>query len=213
MPATISCERCKGSGHIFEPGLLSDYAACPDCDANGYQEISDHESQAKEPKASGGTAQCASPEVRVGASGADLTATSEHMDVTAGETAPILPCPFCGSTNIHDLPNFDWVACQDCGAQIEDGEPSARELWNRRVKSGIPAQGDILSRDELVRYFRTEEYADEIADIISNFPPAEHIPDPAQTSATASTDAGVTALESGLLGGEVNPPRSRCRKR
>jgi hypothetical protein len=51
----------------------------------------------------------------------------------------ILPCPFCGSSNIHDLPNFDWVACEDCGAQIEDGEPSARVLWNKRHQV-IPAQ-------------------------------------------------------------------------
>jgi Lar family restriction alleviation protein len=45
----------------------------------------------------------------------------------------LLPCPFCGSSNIHDLKNLDWIACEDCGAQIEDGEPSARELWNRRA--------------------------------------------------------------------------------
>jgi len=80
MSTTISCERCKGSGHIASPSLLSGYEACPDCDANGYL-------------------------------------------VT---------------------------------------EPAA--------------SGDLLSRAELVRYFRTEEYADEIADIISNFPPAEHLP-------------------------------------
>ena len=42
---------------------------------------------------------------------------------------------------------------------------------------------DLLSRDELVRYFRTEEYADEIADIISNFPPADHLPNLPQTIA------------------------------
>jgi len=47
----------------------------------------------------------------------------------------LLPCPFCGSTNIADIPKLDFVACDDCGANIEDGEPSARELWNRRAKS------------------------------------------------------------------------------
>lgn len=57
-------------------------------------------------------------------------------------TESLLPCPFCGSSNIHDLKNFDWVACQDCGAQIEDGEPSAREIWNRRApQPASAAQG------------------------------------------------------------------------
>jgi hypothetical protein len=41
---------------------------------------------------------------------------------------------------------------------------------------------DLLSRAELVRYFRTEEYADEIADIISNFPPAEGVDGVAQAA-------------------------------
>jgi hypothetical protein len=40
---------------------------------------------------------------------------------------------------------------------------------------------DLLSRTELVKYFRTEEYADEIADIIDNFPPAEGLLHAAQT--------------------------------
>lgn len=39
MSATISCERCKGSGHIASPSLLSGHEACPDCDANGYQVV------------------------------------------------------------------------------------------------------------------------------------------------------------------------------
>ena len=47
------------------------------------------ESQAKEPEAGGGDAQGATPEVRVGEASADLPTTSEHMDVTAGETAPV----------------------------------------------------------------------------------------------------------------------------
>jgi len=44
---------------------------------------------------------------------------------------------------------------------------------------------DLLSRAELVSYFRTEEYADEIADIISNFPPADHLPGVAQQPTVA----------------------------
>jgi hypothetical protein len=45
----------------------------------------------------------------------------------------LLPCPFCGSTNIEALARFNFVACQGCGASLEDVEPSARELWNTRT--------------------------------------------------------------------------------
>lgn len=68
----------------------------------------------------------------------------------------LLPCPFCGSKNIHDLQNFDWVACQDCGAQIEDGKPNARELWNRRTldpAQGAVKLGDIVQMNETSPYF------------------------------------------------------------
>jgi Lar family restriction alleviation protein len=47
----------------------------------------------------------------------------------------LLPCPFCGGSNIEALDNFDWICCQDCGASLEDVEPSARELWNTRSSS------------------------------------------------------------------------------
>jgi hypothetical protein len=50
-------------------------------------------------------------------------------------SAELLPCPFCGGSNIEALDNFDWVCCQDCGASLEDVEPSARELWNTRPSS------------------------------------------------------------------------------
>jgi len=48
-------------------------------------------SQAKEPEASGGLCAVAPHAVRVGVASADLPATSEKMDVTAGETAPHFP--------------------------------------------------------------------------------------------------------------------------
>lgn len=51
----------------------------------------------------------------------------------------LLPCPFCGSTNVNLLikegPLFKWVACMDCNAQgpIEFGnEEKAISAWNRR---------------------------------------------------------------------------------
>jgi hypothetical protein len=50
-----------------------------------------YQSQAKEPEASGGLCTDASHAVRLGEASADLPTTSEHMDVTAGETAPNSP--------------------------------------------------------------------------------------------------------------------------
>jgi hypothetical protein len=53
----------------------------------------DQESQAKEPEASGGLCAVAPHEVQVGSSVVgSRTATSERMDVTAGETAPHFQC-------------------------------------------------------------------------------------------------------------------------
>jgi len=110
-------------------------------------------------------------------------------------TDALKPCPFCGSTLIDPAfwttADYCGPGCDDCGATAETSEK-----WNARVvpvQSAPPilttrtsgerppssdaavggADTDILSRAELVRYFRTEEYADEIADIIDNFPPAE----------------------------------------
>lgn len=44
----------------------------------------------------------------------------------------LLPCPFCGGTNIEALDPMDWVCCTDCGAALEDAKPSSRKLWNTR---------------------------------------------------------------------------------
>jgi Lar family restriction alleviation protein len=54
------------------------------------------------------------------------------------------PCPFCGGTNIQSLKELDFVCCQDCGASLEDSEPSAREHWNTRA---LPAQGEPVARE------------------------------------------------------------------
>lgn len=56
----------------------------------------------------------------------------------------LLPCPFCGSADIESLQNLDWVCCQDCGASLEDVEPSARELWNTRSDTALPRIRDDL---------------------------------------------------------------------
>jgi Lar family restriction alleviation protein len=46
---------------------------------------------------------------------------------------PLKPCPFCGSANIQAVDSLDFVSCQDCGASLEDAEPSSRKLWNTRT--------------------------------------------------------------------------------
>lgn len=61
--------------------------------------------------------------------------TAPPSTETPRHTATLLPCPFCGGTNVHALAHLDWVACDDCGASLEDAEPSARELWNTRADS------------------------------------------------------------------------------
>jgi Lar family restriction alleviation protein len=55
------------------------------------------------------------------------------------------PCPFCGGTNIQSLKEIDFVCCQDCGAFLEDSEPSARTLWNTRALSAQGEQDAIFS--------------------------------------------------------------------
>jgi len=74
-------ENCCGqpTWRLEAGGIGSNY--CSGCKAK-------IESQAKEPEASGGLCADAPHAVRVGEAGADQSATSEHMDVTAGETAP-----------------------------------------------------------------------------------------------------------------------------
>jgi hypothetical protein len=56
----------------------------------------------------------------------------------------LAPCPFCGGTNIKALAHLDWVACDNCGASLEDCEPSARELWNTR-HSASAGRGEVVA--------------------------------------------------------------------
>lgn len=53
----------------------------------------------------------------------------------------LLPCPFCGGTNVHTYDNGheEWLKCDDCDAAgpytkaDADAGLSLKEAWNRRV--------------------------------------------------------------------------------
>lgn len=53
-----------------------------------------------------------------------------------------LPCPCCESDDLTIVPSCDFIACNDCGISIEDGEPNALTVWNRRPV------GEIQKQDE-----------------------------------------------------------------
>ena len=65
--------------------------------------------------------------------------------MTEMQEMELLPCPFCGGTNIKALAHLDWVACDDCGASLEAVEPSARELWNTRLAAQSAGEPPTLS--------------------------------------------------------------------
>lgn len=56
------------------------------------------------------------------------------------ERKELLPCPFCGGTNLCEL-GYDGLVfigchtCATCGPSGEDEEQAA-ELWNRRAENG-----------------------------------------------------------------------------
>lgn len=55
----------------------------------------------------------------------------------------LLPCPFCGSSNLDDQgPSYTQIMCNDCGAHEYD-QPSREEAiaaWNRRAAPPPPVQ-------------------------------------------------------------------------
>jgi hypothetical protein len=79
----------------------------------------------------------------------------------------------CTECDGEDVPEL----CPKCFPLFDEARVERRRLLsalNVPQASAVSEQAyDKLSRAELVRYFRTEEYADEIADIIDNFPPSE----------------------------------------
>lgn len=57
------------------------------------------------------------------------------------------PCPFCGSTDLHD--SHTWIQCNECGAEggSEDRFTSRIEAWNRRT----PVSGEVVKGVEVDR--------------------------------------------------------------
>ena len=64
-------------------------------------------------------------------------------------TNGLLPCPFCGNSKVEAMDNLDWVCCQDCGASLEDAEPSSRALWNTRAALPQSAQAPAVTNAKL----------------------------------------------------------------
>jgi hypothetical protein len=124
-------------------------AKAPALGASGFDH--DHvtretESQAKEPEASGGTAQCASPEVRVGEASADLPATSEHMDVTAGETAPDSHSAVPPSQAQPDTPADDAPPTPESSAgNLSEDSPVSRASGEGGGDDAVGETGDTSS--------------------------------------------------------------------
>lgn len=73
--------------------------------------------------------------------------TDSLQDVIA-----LLPCPFCGRTDIgethvatYSLSSYDIFGCRDCVANFEDGTP---EEWNTRLSAlAAPVVSDADRRD------------------------------------------------------------------
>lgn len=82
--------------------------------------------------------------------------------------AALLPCPFCGSTDIqlHGVIGYDgrWAVCEDCGctmsevATLNDQQAVAR--WNRRFDGQKPA-GDAVLKTEPA--YVTDEHGNRFA--------------------------------------------------
>jgi Lar family restriction alleviation protein len=94
----------------------------------------------------------------------------------------LLPCPFCGGSNIEALDNFDWICCQDCGASLEDVEPSARELWNTRSSSAAYAAAetdDLRKANEILHGLITNREAeiDRLRACLKTFVPFDWVQD------------------------------------
>jgi Lar family restriction alleviation protein len=77
-------------------------------------------------------------------------------DTTKPATPELLPCPFCGSTNLTTEDARDFMACLDCHAEgparMGQGSTAAIEAWNRRP-AATPAATDEreLTDDDIER--------------------------------------------------------------
>ena len=48
----------------------------------------------------------------------------------------LLPCPFCGSTDVYANPTVHWVTCKGCEAEGPYNRQSAIKAWNTRPLVG-----------------------------------------------------------------------------
>ena len=57
------------------------------------------------------------------------------MEITVKESKKLLPCPFCGSTDLETVPFYEEcvVHCRGCQVDGPEGDmPTCERLWNER---------------------------------------------------------------------------------
>lgn len=67
------------------------------------------------------------------------------MTKTLSEAERLLPCPFCGGSNLHLNGQFDhWVKCTDCGTEgpYYKNADKAKAAWNLRSPVSAPVSDE-----------------------------------------------------------------------
>jgi len=140
-------------------------------------------------------------------------------------SAPLLPCPFCGSTSISEPQEgstFRWryLACNECGAQCGeeriqtlgdgtneewDANVYARliESWNRRASPQVPPRDDPLPALKVSRELSPEIYVSSDGVVFAD-------PDKAQSycGSHGQTFQRYVADDSDVDWSDASPPRA-----
>lgn len=72
---------------------------------------------------------------------------SDKTDKMPAPADGLLPCPFCGGTDIHEPENVHafWTICNDCGCEVDTRKTrcEARQFWNTRAQPQSVAVVDV----------------------------------------------------------------------
>jgi len=91
-----------------------------------------------------------------------------------GEAVSLLPCPFCGSTDINtEGPCYDQFMCNGCGVSQYDhaGHAEALAAWNRRSTDGeaVATGAKEKLRNAFAAWEREEGEAVEVIEAVSAY--------------------------------------------